>query len=71
MYYDLYRVLSKDHLGLGQGIGTEGRNQDPKRIFYSDVMDDNELHVIVGKVNIVRIASKVDQNPCTVSPTAE
>lgn len=40
------------------GMGTEGRNQDPKRIFYSDVMDDNELHVIVGKVTIVRIASK-------------
>jgi len=40
-------------------MGTEARNQDPKRIFYSEVMDDNELHVIVGKVTIVRIASKV------------
>lgn len=42
-----------------QGMGKEGRNQDPKRIFYSDVKDDNELHVIVEKINIVRIASKV------------
>ena len=43
-----------------QGMAKEGRNQDPKRIFYSDVTDINELHVIVGKVTIVRVASKVE-----------
>lgn len=40
-------------------MAKEGRNLDTKRIFYSDVTDDNELHVIVGKVTIVRVASKV------------
>lgn len=47
------------------GMAKEGRNQDPKRIFYSDVTDINELHVIVGKVTIVRVASKgrFDRSP--------
>ncbi|KAG0575322.1 hypothetical protein KC19_VG336600 [Ceratodon purpureus] len=47
------------------GMAKEGRNLDTKRIFYSDVTDDNELHVIVGKVTIVRIASKrrFDKSP--------
>ena len=43
---------------VGQGMQKEGRKLDHKRIFYSDVTDDNELHVIVGKVTIVRMASK-------------
>lgn len=51
--------LTKCRFFVGQGMAKEGRNQDPKRIFYSDVTDDNELHVIVGKVTIVRVASKV------------
>lgn len=60
--FDLHRILillTNVCLCVGQGMAKEGRHQDPKRIFYSDVMDDNELHVIVGKISIVRVASKV------------
>lgn len=39
-------------------MGKEGRNHDPKKIYYSEVADENELHVIVGKVSVIRIASK-------------
>lgn len=51
-----------------QGMAKEGRNHDLKRIFYSEVTDDNELHVLVGKVTIVRIASKVRLNWTLTNP---
>lgn len=53
---------------LWQLLGKEGRNHDPKRVYYSDVKDDNELHVLVGKITIVRIASKVGKKIMLTSP---
>ncbi|KAH9559794.1 hypothetical protein CY35_06G074300 [Sphagnum magellanicum] len=38
-------------------IGTEDRDHDKKRVFYSDVKDDNPLECIVGNVNVVRVPS--------------
>lgn len=40
-------------------MGKEGRSHDPKRIYYSDVKDENLLDTIVGKVTVVRVPSKV------------
>lgn len=47
------------------GMGKEGRSHDPKRIYYSDVKDENLLDTIVGKVTVVRVPSKVrfDSSP--------
>jgi DNA (cytosine-5)-methyltransferase 1 len=38
-------------------IGTEDRDHDKKRVFYSDVKDDNPLECIVENVNVVRVPS--------------
>jgi hypothetical protein len=43
-----------------QAIGTEDRDHDKKRVFYSDVKDDNPLECIVGNVNVVRVPSLVN-----------
>lgn len=52
---------------MSQLMGKEGRNHDPKKIYYSEVADENELHVIVGKVSVIRIASKVGRTMMTLT----
>lgn len=40
-------------------MGKEGWNYDLKKIYYFEVVDENELYVIVGKVFVIRIVLKV------------
>lgn len=42
-----------------QLMGKEGWNYDLKKIYYFEVVDENELYVIVGKVFVIRIVLKV------------
>lgn len=44
-YYRAKNTVIKDHVQL----------IDPKRVFYSEVQDDNPLDCLVGKLNVARL----------------
>ncbi|KAL9225077.1 hypothetical protein vseg_001043 [Gypsophila vaccaria] len=48
-------------------LGDEGKPHDKKRLFLSDVMNDNLLDCIVSKVKIIHVPSSVDLKPKSLS----
>ncbi|KAK9732478.1 hypothetical protein RND81_04G002600 [Saponaria officinalis] len=48
-------------------LGDEGKPHDEKRLFLSDVMNDNLLDCIVSKVKIIHVPASVDLKPKSLS----
>nr|XP_051181909.1 DNA (cytosine-5)-methyltransferase CMT2-like isoform X20 [Lolium perenne]XP_051181910.1 DNA (cytosine-5)-methyltransferase CMT2-like isoform X21 [Lolium perenne] len=47
----------------------QAQSHDPRRLFYSDLKDDNSLDCIVSKISIVQVSPCVDKESKSISPS--